>query len=337
MSEDQIEDLIGRKTDDTIIPNRDTRSHIKSARVQDEQGNTTPVLRLGLPFGRSPYLDNPQLSPKGSNLADEKGIFFAGYARSLGILENIMNNQIGSTEDFMNDRLFNHVKSDLGGFFYIPSILDLGLDQETDYSHKWNGKASQEWTRFPGVNWARLDRHFKQNSVSPYLYYNHKHYLYRMATMCEAERIKYNVPTNRILSLMENAFSRWQDNWYINRKQQEMDHITEYMAAYTGEDKPSDIMEESVMIRKGWAIRLTLHLYTSEHYGFRGQRLMIGDQVVPFCGHYQPEEGEIINGADTYRIEPEEIIVGGMPNLSLAQGRYAMKYLILLWHSQRLW
>ncbi|MEL6750301.1 MAG: formate acetyltransferase, partial [Pseudomonadota bacterium] len=53
MSEDQIEDLIGRKTDDTIIPNRDTRSHIKSARQQDEQGNTKTVLRLGLPYGRA--------------------------------------------------------------------------------------------------------------------------------------------------------------------------------------------------------------------------------------------------------------------------------------------
>ena len=53
MSEDQIEDLIGRKTDDTIIPDRDSRSHIKASRVQDMNGNTTPVLRLGLPFGRA--------------------------------------------------------------------------------------------------------------------------------------------------------------------------------------------------------------------------------------------------------------------------------------------
>ncbi len=327
MSEDQIEDLIGRKTDDTIIPNRDTRSHIKSARVQDERGNTTPVLRLGLPFGRSPYLDDPSLSTKGSNVADEKGIFFAGYAKSFGILENIMNNQIGSTANFMNDRLFNHVKSDLGGFFYIPSILDLGLDQQPDYISAWSGKSKLDWKRFPGVNWSRLDRHFRKELLSPYLYYNHKHYLYRMATMSQVDRELYNAPSIRILSLMENAFSRWQDNWYINRKQQEMGHITEYLDQYQGNDKPLDIMSESVMIRKGWAIRLTLHLYTSENYGFRGQRLKIGNQILPFCGHYQPPEGEIINGADTFRIEPEEIIVGGMPNLSLAQGRYVMKYL----------
>ena len=328
MSEDQIEDIIGRKTDDTIIPNRDTRSHIKSARVQDENGNTTPVLRLGLPFGQSPYLDNPSLAPKGSNIADEQGIFFAGYARSLGILENIMNNQIGSSEHFMNDRLFNHVKSDLGGFFYIPSLTDLKLDQQPDYRHEWQGKADANWRRFPGVDWSRLDRHFKDQSESEYLYYNHKHYLYRMATMSAEERARLNPPSPRILSLLENTFSRWQDGWYIDRKQQEMGHLKDYLTQYDGDDKPADIMKESIMIRKGWATRLTLHLYSSETYGFRGQRLLMPDgRIIPFCGHYQPEEGTIINGADTFRIEPEEIIVGGMPNLSLGQGRYVMKYL----------
>lgn len=328
MTEEQIEDIIGRKTDDTIIPNRDTRSHIRSARVQDENGNTTPVLRLGLPFGQSPYLDNPALAPKGSNIADEQGIFFAGYAKSLKILENIMNNQIGSSEHFMNDRLFNHVKSDLGGFFYIPSLVDLGLDQQPDYRHEWQGKARQEWQRFPGVNWSRLDRHFNDESDSDYLYYNHKHYLYRMATMDEAERSRFNPPTPRILSLLENTFSRWQDGWYIDRRQQEMGQLSDYLQAYQGDDKPDDIMSESIMIRKGWAIRMTLHLYSSQEYGFRGQRLKLPDgRIIPFCGHYQPPEGEIINGADTFRIEPEEIIVGGMPNLSLGQGRYVMKYL----------
>ena len=159
MSEDQIENIIGRKTDDTIIPTRDTRTHIKSARLQDENGNTTPVLRLGLPFGESPYNDDPALIRKGSNVADEEGIFFAGYARSLGILENIMDNQIGDNDDYMNDRLFNNAKSDLGGFFYIPSSKDLGLIANDQYANQWQDK---KWSDFPGVNWDRLDRHFKR-------------------------------------------------------------------------------------------------------------------------------------------------------------------------------
>ncbi|MCV6587669.1 MAG: Dyp-type peroxidase [Marinobacterium sp.] len=328
MSEDQIEDIIGRKVGDTIIPTRDTRSHIKSARMQDENGNTTPVLRLGLPFGQSPYLNDPELAPKGSNLGDEQGIFFAGYARSLGIMENIMHNQIGDTANFMNDRLLNNVKSDLGGFFYIPSRKDLKLDEVPEYSHSWGGKTVQDWSKFPGVDWSRLDRHFTDQSDSEYMFYNHKNYLYRMATMSDEDAQRFHRPTNRILSLLENAFSRWQDNWYVDRKQMDMGALTDYMADYDGSDKPADVMQESIMIRKGWATRMQLHLYTSEDYGFRGQKLKLADgSLIPFCGHYRPENSEVINGADTFRIEPEEIIVGGMPNLSLGQGRYVMSYL----------
>lgn len=331
MSEEQIEDIIGRKTDDTLIPNKDTRTHIKSARMQDENGNTTPILRLGLPFGKSPYLNDPALAPKGSNIADEKGIFFAGYAQSFPIIENIMHNQIGDTANFMNDRLFNHVKSDLGGFFYIPSLKDLSLDTEEEYVERnaWKGKATSDWSNFPGVDWSRLDRHFKDKSDSDYLYYNHKNYLYTMATMSEEDKLRFNPPSNRILSLLENSFSRWQDNWYIDRKQEEMKCITEYIKSYIGDDKPNNIMDLSIMLRKGWAIRLTLHLYSSDAYGFRGRRFLNPDtgEMLPYCGHYQPENSVVINGADTFRIEPEEIIVGGMPNLSLGQGRYVIKYL----------
>ncbi|MFT5720105.1 MAG: Dyp-type peroxidase family [Motiliproteus sp.] len=324
MSEDQIENIIGRKTDDTIIPTRDTRTHIKSARMQDENGNTTPILRLGLPFGESPYNDDPALIRKGSNVADEKGIFFAGYARSLGILENIMDNQIGNDDDYMNDRLFNNAKSDLGGFFYIPSSKDLGLIAHDQYTNQWQKK---QWSQFPGVNWDRLDRHFNDKSDSEYMSYNHKHYLYKMSTMSDEDRQRLNPPSNRILSLLENSFSRWQDGWYIDRKQQEMGELKDYINDYQGDDKPTKIMNESIMIRKGWAIRLTLHLYTSESYGFRGRRLKINNELKTYCAHYNPPEGEVVNGADTFRIEPEEIIVGGMPNLSLGQGRYVIKYL----------
>jgi len=56
MAPQQVEDLVGRTTEDRLIPSRDDRSHIKRARAQDEQGNTVSVLRLGLPFGHSKAL-----------------------------------------------------------------------------------------------------------------------------------------------------------------------------------------------------------------------------------------------------------------------------------------
>ncbi len=332
MSEDQIEDLIGRKTNDTIIPDRDTRTHIKSARRQDEWGNTTPILRLGLPFGMSSYASCPHLAAHGSNIADEAGIYFAGYTKDIATLETIMDSQIGNSGGFMNDRLFNHIKSDLGGFFYIPSIKDLDLHTGEYLESDWQGKEELNWDKFPGMNWKRLDRHFDTASENGLMHYNHKEYLFSLTTKTAKEKEEDKTPSPRILSLLENSFSRWQDNWYIDRKQEELGHITQYFEkykkAYPNSKVPKDIMKESIMVRKGWAIRLSLHELTSENYGFRGQRFLQDDgQLVEINSGNQHTKGRVINGADTYRIQPEEIIVGGMPNLSLGEGRYAMLYL----------
>ena len=328
MTEDQIEDLIGRKTDDTIIPDRDSRSHIKSARIQDENGNTTPVLRLGLPFGRAKQTGSGFRTPKSVTVSDEEGIYFAGFSREVGILENIMFNQIGPDSGFMNDRLFNHLKSDLGGFFYIPSVDDLDLDMMKDYKNNFSYMEKGDWTRFPGVDWTRLDRHYRNASKNGLMYYSHQNYLFTMSTEINRDNKYFNVPSNRILSLLENIFSLWQDNWYFNRKQEEIkEDIRHYIDQYNGTDKPADIMSESIMIRKGWAIRLSLQLFSSADYGFRGRRIRLSDGTLIPYSSFREKEGEIVYGSDTYRISPEEIIVGAMPNLSLGEGRYVMKYL----------
>lgn len=328
MTEDQIEDLIGRKTDDTIIPDRDSRSHIKSARIQDANGNTTPVLRLGLPFGRAKQTSAGFRAPKSVTASDEEGIYFAGFAKEAGIVENIMSNQIGADRGFMNDRLFNHLKSDLGGIFYIPSIDDLGLDQQADYTNDFSFLKSDDWSRFPGVDWSRLDRHYQDASENGLMYYSHQNYLFTMSTGINRTNHFFKTPSNRILSLLENIFSLWQDNWYFNRKQEEIkEDIRFYMDAYEGNDKPADIMKESVMVRKGWAIRLSLRLFSSPDYGFRGRKIRFKDGTLhPYSAFLEPK-GVIVYGSDTYRIAPEEIIVGAMPNLSLGEGRYVMKYL----------
>ncbi len=328
LTEDQIEDLIGRKTDDTIIPDRDSRSHIKSARVQDEDGNTTPVLRLGLPFGRAKQTQGGFRTPKSVTVSDEEGIYFAGFCKDATILENIMFNQVGPDEGFMNDRLFNHLKSDLGGFFYIPSVQDLELDQMKAYSNDFTQMDMGNWLSFPGVDWTRLDRHFQNASDNGLMYYNHKNYLFTMATGIGRNNDYFQTPTTRILSLLENIFSLWQDNWYFNRKQEEIKGDIRYYAdQYTGSDKPADIMKESIMVRKGWATRLSLHLFSSAEYGFRGRKIKLEDgTLVPYSAFLE-KKGEVVYGSDTFRISPEEIIVGAMPNLSLGEGRYVMKYL----------
>lgn len=328
LTEDQVEDLIGRKTDDTIIPDRDSRSHIKSARIQDENGNTTPVLRLGLPFGRAKQSANGFRAPKSVTLSDEEGIYFAGFCKEASILENIMSNQIGADHGFMNDRLFNHLKSDLGGLFYIPSIEDLELNIIKGYSSDFSAVDQGDWSRFPGVDWSRLDRHYQDASPNGLMYYSHQNYLFTMSTGINRSNDFFSPPSNRILSLLENIFSLWQDNWYFNRKQEEIkEDLRYYIDQYEGADKPADIMKESIMVRKGWAVRLSLHLFSDPSYGFRGRKIKMKDgSLVPYSSFLE-NKGEVVYGSDTYRISPEEIIVGAMPNLSLGEGRYVMKYL----------
>ncbi len=304
MTELQIEDLIGRTTDDIILPDRDTRSHIKSARQQDEAGNTTFVMRLGLPFGQSPYAADRSLSAMGNNRGDEEGIYFAGFARSVQVLERIMSAQIGDTPGFMNDRLLNHVRSDLGGFFYITSRADLGITKAAPWK-EWGN-----WRRFPGIDWSKLSRHFQERSDNGLMFYNHKNYLYEMATAQEGSG--YKPPSTRILTLLMDMFARWQDTWYFEKDQGDLGHLCEAVARDFGPQKAGEVMGLSVMERKGWATRMTCRIYATKAYGFRGRKLV---------------DGRLVYGADTFRIHPAEIIVGALPDLSLGQGRHVLRYL----------
>ena len=307
MAPEHVEDLVGRTTEDTLIPSRDDRSHIKCGRAQDEAGNTVSVLRLGLPFGQSKAVERNDLLEKGASRRDEEGIYFAGYAKSVRALETIMDRQIGQQPGFMADRLLAHVKSNLGGFYYIPSLPDLGLPIEHAVP---DGTSPQ---RYPGVDWSRLDRHFDRKSDNGYMHYNHKEYLYGMTTMSAEERKHFQPPSHRVLSLLADAFSRWQDNWYFNRAQPEIAHLRVYLERDFGKAKADEVMALSIEERAGWAARMLLgHVLTSDAYGFRGRRT--------------DANGNVYNGADTYHINPYEILVGSMPNLGLGQGKYLMDF-----------
>jgi Dyp-type peroxidase family len=307
MGPDQIEDLVGRTTDDIVIPSRDDRGHIKCARVQDEAGDTMRVLRLGLPFGRSAAGDNDDLRAKGASLRDERGVYFAGFTSTVRTLETIMRRQIGDESGFIADRLLSNVRSDLGGFFFIPSQDNLELAPAA------LPNLDESWGRFPGVDWSRLDRHFTERSDNGYMYYNHRDYLYRMTTMPGADRAKYLPPSGRVLRLLDSVFSRWQDNWYFDRAQQELAHLSEYLERYVGAEQARRVMALPVVERMGWAIKIGLgQVFPSHDYGFRGRR--------------EDEHHNWVNGADTYHIDPAELIVGGMPNLGLGQGKYVIDY-----------
>ena len=307
MAPEQIEDLVGRTTNDTLTPSRDDHCHIKRARAQNEEGNTISVLRLGLPFGRSKAVERTDLLEKGASRRDEEGIYFAGYAKSARAIETIMNRQNGDQPGFMADRLLSCAKSNLGGFYYIPSLPDLDLPLVISIPDRTSPR------RYPGVDWSRLDRHFDQKSANGYMHYNHKEYLYRMTTMNKEERQKLQPPSHRVLALLADAFSRWQDNWYFDRAQPELSHLRVYLEREFGKTETEEIMSLSVEERAGWAAKILLgRVLTSEEYGFRGRRT--------------DAKGNVYNGADTYHINPYEIIVGAMPNLGLGQGKYLIDF-----------
>jgi pyruvate-formate lyase len=145
------------------------------------------------------------------------------------------------------------------------------------------------------------------------MHYNHKEYLYRMTTMSVDERREFQPPSYRVLSLLADAFSRWQDNWYFDRAQPEMSHLCVYLARYFGAAKAEEVMSLAIEERAGWAAKVLLgRVLASEDYGFRGRRT--------------DSKGNIYNGADTYHINPLEILVGAMPNLGLGQGKHLIDY-----------
>jgi hypothetical protein len=221
LSPEGIEDLVGRTDKDVIIPSKDTRTHIKAARVQDDTGNSRFVMRLGLPFGHSSAVNNDDMRAKGANLRDEKGIYFAGYCKEATIIERILSSQVGGTPGFMHDRLLSMMKGDVGGIFYIPSRADLDMDLES-----LAPLGTLDWRRFPGIDWSRVIRHFTATSANGYMHYSHQEYLFRMATMNAEDQAKYLPPSHRVLRILASVFARWQDNWYFDRKQQELDHLS---------------------------------------------------------------------------------------------------------------
>ena len=302
-SPQNVEDMVGRAvTTDTIIPCKDTRSHIKASRVLDENGETRFIMRLSLPFGSSSAVQDDDLRSKGAKLSDEKGLYFAGFSKAARYLEQAISQQIGMVEGFVRDRLLASMHSTLGGLYYVPSRADLNLPPEVE--------VSKDWKRFPGMNPERLLRHFTDASSNGYMHYSHQEYLYRMATMSPEDQAKFNPPSMRILRLLSVTFNRWQDGWYYSRKQDEMETLQQYLSRTKGEAETNRIMQLPIAERRGWAIRIALgEIFASYEYGGRWRK-------------QDAATGNWRNGADTFHVNPLDWIAGSMNNIGIGQGKY---------------
>lgn len=332
----EIESIVGRRErTDELVPSFDTRSHIRSAHTYDSDGNTIKLLRVGLPFGARERGDagTPLIQNAGaSSLSDEQGIYFVGMARSSQRIETILRSQFGGAEaGFGHDRLLSGsiARSDLGGFFYAPSIRELGAAALVDDAHARGGGLLKDWRRFPGVDWARFNRHYDKRSANGWMFYNHQDYLHVMGTSGDLRDDGPRPPSLRVQFLLERLFSRWDDTWFRAQKPDEPAPLRPQLVRFFCDprnaaerdlmltDSPplADdearvqkaaqlIMESPVAVRSAWAGRLFCNLAARlDGVGRRGG-----------------------GGMDLCDIHPLDLLAGSMPAQSLAEGRYFIDF-----------
>lgn len=332
----EIDAVIGRRGyTDELVPSFDSRSHIRSSHAYDANGNTIKLLRVGLPFGsreggnvETPLIQNVGASSK----SDEQGIYFVGMAKSAQRIESILRSQFhGAETGFGRDRLLSgsFARSDLGGFFYAPSIRELGAGALVDDACARAGNVLDDWRRFPGIDWTRFNRHYEKRSANGRMFYNHQDYLHAIGTSMGVQADSPQPPSLRVQFLLERLFSKWDDTWYRAQKPDELAPLRPQLVWFFSDprnaaerdqilvDSPhlSDdearvrkaaqlIMESPVAIRSAWAGRLFCNLASRlDGVGRRGG-----------------------GGMDLCDIHPLDLLAGSMPAQSLAEGRYFIDF-----------
>jgi len=333
----EVESLIGRRAyTDELVPAFDARSHIRSAHAYDVQGNTIKLLRVGLPFGHNEPSDDgtPLLAAGGTaSRTDEAGTYFIGIARSAARIERILQSQLGSAgpKGFIRDRLLGSgvARSDLGGFFYAPSVRELGAEALTADLALRCKLSFTDWRYFPGVDWSRLNRHYEKRSANGWMFYNHQDFLFTRGTGPATGDDAPGPLSLRVQFLLERAFAKWDDTWFRAQKPRDLDPLRPQLERFFADPSHSDerdevvrgsgddasglhverraaaaIMRGPVALRSAWAQRLLLYL--ASRLDGAGRH---GD-----------------GGMDTCDVHPLDLLAGSLPAQSLAEGRYLIDY-----------
>ncbi len=146
----------------------------------------------------------------------------------------------------------------------------------------------------------RVDPFWRERSGNGLMFYNSADYLEVMGTGRYAPG---DPPSQRILGLMSKMFSRWQNKWYRPFDIPRMPPLAHFL----GPDE-QHWLTAPVPVRKGLSVKLMLtRVCTTTEY------------PVPrdsWCWR-----------ADVFRIDPDDVLVGVMPELSLGRGKEVMPYL----------
>lgn len=145
----------------------------------------------------------------------------------------------------------------------------------------------------PGNDEITMNEFFNFRSSNGYMFYNARDYQHKV----RGSKLVADCPlSDRILLLINKQFSRWQDTWYKKRETPALGHLKDYLP-----DDEKDLLRASVALRKGKAVQISLsEVLISPEYSKKANLMMI---------------------------DPAEIIVGNMPQLSLGTGSRVMEYL----------
>ena len=264
LTEQQKQNLIGRDAKNRLVPMDDESSHIKRVRQLDPDRVNVRLVRQALPYGH-----------KADSKANEEGVFFAGYVQSTHALDHVLDGIAGHQKGFIQDQLFSVTRSAAGSYWYAPNLKECGLE---------SGAGNTEIT---------MNEYFNVRSPNGYMFYNARDYQHKIR---QSKLVEDCPISDRILTLLNKQFSRWQDTWYKKRETPPLGHLKDYLPP---EDQ--QLLTASVALRKGKAIQLSLsQVLISPEYSKR---------------------------ANLLRIDPDEIVVGNMPQLSLGIGTQVMEYL----------
>lgn len=144
-----------------------------------------------------------------------------------------------------------------------------------------------------GNDEVTMNEYFDVRSDNGYMFYNAKDYQHKIRT----SKLTEDCPlSDRILVLIDKQFSRWHNTWYKTRETPALGHLKDYL-----KEGQKELLEASVTLRKGMAVKISLsEILTSKSYSSKANLMLI---------------------------DPSEIIVGNMPQLSLGTGSQVLEYL----------
>ncbi|OJT21537.1 hypothetical protein BO221_27385 [Archangium sp. Cb G35] len=137
-------------------------------------------------------------------------------------------------------------------------------------------------------------------SANGLMFYNSADYLNVMGT---GQYVLGDPPSQRILGLLGKVFGRWRNKWYRKLDTPRVPPLSEFL-----DKSERHYLKASVAVRRGLSIqRMLTRVWTTTEYPLRRDSWAWR--------------------ADLFRIDPEDVLVGVMPELSLGRGKEVMPYL----------